>query len=315
MHAIASEPELQHLDDLARAGRWRDLHVAVDLLVQERISRAVEADQDEVFHDLVEGKALSRIVARAARLGFDLTRPHTPLVCRTGRPGLVVPAVRDSAFGALREALLEAYVTAVPAGGPRLLVGDIGSRELLAYLPTGERAVAERVGAAVLRRAGALGRTVTVGVGPSCPAPDDFAANAERARWTAEVLQLGGIAGPIATFDDIGVYALLFKADRADELELFMRRWIGALIDYDEKRNAELTVTLGTLLEGRGLRQAADQLVIHVSTLKYRIKRIGEILALDYHDPEVAFNLALAVRLYRISRLRRPVATAERTLP
>jgi hypothetical protein len=315
MHAIHSEPELQHLDDLARAGRWRDLHVAVDLLVQERISRAMEADQDEVFHDLVEGKALSRIVARGARLGFDLTRPHIPLVWRTGRPGPAVAAVRDPAFGSLREALFEAWVSAVPAGGARLLVGDVGSREFLAYLPTEDIGVAERVGTAVIRRAAGLGRSVTVGIGPPCPSPEYFAGHAERARWTAEVLQLGDITGPIATFDDIGIYALLFKPDRADELEQFMRRWIGALIDYDEKRKADLTITLGTLLEGRGLRQAADQLVIHVSTLKYRIKRIGEILALDYHDPEVAFNLALAVRLFRISRLRGPVAAAERTLP
>jgi DNA-binding PucR family transcriptional regulator len=92
-----------------------------------------------------------------------------------------------------------------------------------------------------------------------------------------------------------------------------MRRWIGALIDYDEKRNADLVTTLGALLEGRGLRQAAEQLVIHVSTLKYRIKRINEILGLDYHDPEIAFNLQLAVRLYRISRGGRSAEPPERT--
>jgi len=109
--------------------------------------------------------------------------------------------------------------------------------------------------------------------------------------------------------------ALLFKVDRAAELEEFMRRWLGPLIDYDEKRHADLTLTLGALLEGRGLRHAAEQLVIHVSTLKYRIKRIHEILALDYHDPEIAFNLALAVRLYRISRRGWPAGAAERTMP
>ena len=39
------------------------------------------------------------------------------------------------------------------------------------------------------------------------------------------------------------------------------------------------------------------------------------ILALDYHDPEIAFNLALAVRLYRISRRGWPAGAAERTMP
>ena len=309
MHAIHSERELRHLDDLARAGRWRELLVAVDVLVQERISRALEADQEEVFSDLVEGKALSRIVARAGRLGFDLARPHTPVVCRATRA--VVQAAKDQSMAAIGDTLLESYAAAAPPGGPRPLLGGLGPRELLAYLPTGDAEVAARVGGATLRRAATMGRPVTVGIGPACTAPGDYAANAERARWTAEILQLGEISRPMAGFDEMGVYALLFKVDRAEELEQFMRRWIGALIDYDEKRHADLTLTLGALLEGRGLRHAAEQLVIHVSTLKYRIKRIHEILALDYHDPEIAFNLALAVRLYRISRRGWPAGAAD----
>ena len=310
MHAIHSEPELRHLDDLARAGRWRELLVAVDVLVQERIARAVEADQDEVFFDLVEGKALSRIVARAARLGFDLTRPHIPLVCRAGRP---VQAAKDQSMSAVGDTLLESFSAASPAGGPRPLIGALGARELLAYLPTADPEVVARLGAAALRRAATIGRPVTVGIGPPCAVPEEYAGNAERARWTAEILQLGEISRPMASFDEMGVYALLFKVDRAAELEEFMRRWLGPLIDYDEKRHADLTLTLGALLEGRGLRHAAEQLVIHVSTLKYRIKRIHEILALDYHDPEIAFNLGLAVRLFKISRGGRRAGATERT--
>ncbi|HMC04646.1 MAG TPA: transcriptional regulator, partial [Actinomycetota bacterium] len=75
----------------------------------------------------------------------------------------------------------------------------------------------------------------------------------------------------MASFDHLGVYALLFQADHAGELDKFIRRWIGVLIDYDARRHADLTNTLAVFLEGRGLRQAASQLMIHVSTLKYRI--------------------------------------------
>ena len=146
-----------------------------------------------------------------------------------------------------------------------------------------------------------LGVPATIGIGPLCLAPGHFVENAERARSAAEILQLVELSRPMASFEELGVYTLLFKVDHPQELERFMRRWIGTLIDYDEKRNADLTITLAALLEGRGLRKAAEQLVIHVSTLKYRIKRINAILALDYHDPEIAFNLQLAVRLYKIS--------------
>ncbi len=280
MHAIYSESELRHLDRLARAD-WLD-------------------DEREVFLDLVEGKALSRIAARAGRLGFDLGRPHPPLACRAGRPAM--PASTDRAMTALRDALLDSFAAAVPAGGPRLLLGGVQGRNLLAFLPTDDHRLVTQVGLSTLRRAGASGVTATIGIGPLCTSPGDFLENAERARWAAEILQLADLSRPMASFEELGVYTLLFKVDHPYELERFMRRWIGVLIDYDAKRNADLTITLAALLDGRGLRQAAEQLVIHVSTLKYRIKRINEILALDYHDPEIAFNLQLAVRLFKISR-------------
>ena len=281
MHAIHSEPELRPFDHPTRADFWLD-------------------DEREVFLDLVEGKALSRISARAGRLGFDLGRPHTPISCRAAR--VAVPATTDRTIAALREALLDSLAATFGPGGPRVLLGVGPGSDLLAFLPTDDHPLVVQVGQATLRRAAAWGRTTTIGIGPLCRSPEDFARNAGRARWAAEILQLTDIDRQMASFADLGVYTLLFNVDRPGELEAFMRRWIGALIDYDEKRNADLAITLGALLEGRGLRLAAEQLMIHVSTLKYRIKRINEILGLDYHDPEIAFNLQLAVRLFRIRR-------------
>jgi hypothetical protein len=277
MHSIHSEPEPRPLD------------------------RAARADEHEVFLDLVEGKALARIAARAGRLGFDLARPHTPLACRADRRTGCVRINRGVAR--LEDTVRATFDACFPGGGHRPLIGGIGQHELLAFLPTSDPLLIERVGDAIVRRATALGEPVTVGTGPSCQAPETFSENAKRARWTAEILEWVDGSRRVASFEELGVYALLFNADRPGELEQFMRRWIGVLIDYDEHRKADLTLTLGALLEGRGLRQAAQQLVIHVSTLKYRIKRINEILALDYHDPEIAFNLQLAVRLFKITRL------------
>lgn len=284
MHAIHSEPELRPFDHSTRADFWVD-------------------DEREVFLDLVEGKALSRISARAGRLGFDLGRPHTPIACRAAV--VTGPATTDRTMAALREALLDSLTSSFGPGGPRVLIGAVQGRDLLAFLPTHDHQLVSGVGQATLRRAAAWGRTTTIGIGPPCLSPDDFSRNAERARWAAEILQLADIDRQMASFEELGVYTLLFNVEHPGELEAFMHRWIGPLIDYDEKRNADLTITLGALLEGRGLRQAAEQLVIHVSTLKYRIKRINEILGLDYHDPEIAFNLQLAIRLYKIRRSTR----------
>ena len=276
--------------------------IAIELLVEERICRAVEADEREVFLDLVEGRALVRIAPRASRLGFDLARPHIPLVCRSAPPA--VPSSLDRLPAALMEALVESFSASTGGGVPRPLIGHLGERELLAFLPTSDERLAESVGAAVLQRTEALGRPVTIGIGRPCDSPETFSENTARARWAAEILELGALAGSMASFDHLGVYALLFQADHAGELDKFIRRWIGVLIDYDTRRHADLTNTLAVFLEGRGLRQAASRLMIHVSTLKYRIKRINEILALDYHDPEINFNLQLALRLHKVTPAR-----------
>jgi sugar diacid utilization regulator len=250
---------------------------------------------------------LSRIAARARGLGFDLAAAHTPLVCRRLGPESVSPrgSAMERTVAELQQAFLDSYGLCVPGGRPRTLMGALSERELLVFVPTIDRSLLEALATRVVRKGTIPGRPVTVGIGPVCNRPEEYAENAKRACWAAEILQVGHLEHQVAFFDDLGVYALLFNSEHADDLEKFVRHWIGPLIDYDEKRRGDLTLTLATLLEGRGLRQTAERLVIHVSTLKYRIKRIREILALDYQDPEKAFNLQLAVRLFNVSRARR----------
>jgi DNA-binding PucR family transcriptional regulator len=106
----------------------------------------------------------------------------------------------------------------------------------------------------------------------------------------------------VSSFDDLGVAALLFQVDDHTDLEQFVQRWIGSLVAYDTDHGTHLTETLRVLLETRSLRATAETLFVHKSTLKYRIKRINELLDGDYQDPETFFNLQVALRIDQMVR-------------
>ena len=77
-----------------------------------------------------------------------------------------------------------------------------------------------------------------------------------------------------------------------------VREQIGPLIDHDATRKAPLIPTLRAYLDANGHQPtAAAACFIHVSTLKYRLKKIRELLDGDLSDPEVGFQLRLAFKL------------------
>ena len=50
-------------------------------------------------------------------------------------------------------------------------------------------------------------------------------------------------------------------------------------------------------LETGGPSAAATALFVHISTLKYRLRKIESILTRDLSDPEICFNLRLAFKI------------------
>jgi DNA-binding PucR family transcriptional regulator len=110
------------------------------------------------------------------------------------------------------------------------------------------------------------------------------------------------VGGDRATlFDELGVYQLLAGVDDLENVDRFVRRWLGDLLDYDTNKEAsELVKTLGVYLDyGRNYDLTTKALSVHRSTLKYRLQRIREVSGHDLGSPDVQFNLQLAVRAWR----------------
>jgi hypothetical protein len=104
----------------------------------------------------------------------------------------------------------------------------------------------------------------------------------------------------VTVFEDLGIYRLLSETTNIGSVEGFIHQWLGALLDYDAAKEAQLVETLSCYLEcGGNYDLTAKTLSLHRSTLRYRLQRLRDISGLDLNDPDTRFNLQLATRAWK----------------
>jgi sugar diacid utilization regulator len=79
-----------------------------------------------------------------------------------------------------------------------------------------------------------------IGVGGRCERPSAFPRSHRQAQIALRVLAAAGGHHSPAIFDELGVYRILAEASDPDRVERFVREWLGALLDYDARRNTNL---------------------------------------------------------------------------
>lgn len=101
-------------------------------------------------------------------------------------------------------------------------------------------------------------------------------------------------------FQDIGLLRPLF-AGGMEPVLTFCRRTLGRIMDYDRENDADFLITLKLLMETNfNYKAAAEMLFVHVNTVRYRYDKIAQLLEKDLSDPDVRFDLYVAVRMSEI---------------
>ena len=73
---------------------------------------------------------------------------------------------------------------------------------------------------------------------------------------------------------------------------------LGTLESYDDQNDTDLLKTLRLFVEtGCSQSETAQKLYVHLNTLKYRLKRIGELTGIDFKDRNALFHIELSFRL------------------
>lgn len=240
----------------------------------------------DVVADLVSGSDVVGAIRRAEALGRDLSRPHRVVVIGASRarlePDAMVHAVRGAVPGSQPPLLMQ-------RGEAVVLLAEVRSADDRSFLQ----------GLLAGLRSTPVGRSLNLGVGGVCLGPGDYPRSYREGRLALRIPEESGQRETAVVYDDLGVYQLLSEVSDLTGVDSFVRRWLGALLDYDARRGTDLVLSLSHYLDAGGRYDtAAETLAIGRSTLRYRLSRIRELSGHDLVDPDTRFQLHLATKAW-----------------
>ncbi|MEU0369021.1 GAF domain-containing protein [Streptomyces sp. NPDC006283] len=313
---LHGHPDLDPVDrrTLERAA----LVTSLLLLARRSAHDAEQRVRGELLDDLLDSpdRDPRMLRERAARLGADLDAPHVVLAARidgpvgeaatrdasgthTGPATGSDPSARETAdrqrlwSAASHLAATRSGLAAARDGGTVLLL-PLGPDDSPADLA---RQTARQLGST-------LREMVTVGASSPVPSPagdptpvaDAYA----QARRCLDALRLLGRSGQGAAAQDLGFLGLLL-ADPGD-IDGFVQRTIGEVVDYDRRRGTDLVGTLDAYFaSGMSPARTKDDLHVHVNTVAQRLERIGRLLGPGWQSPARSLEIQLALRLHAMS--------------
>lgn len=273
---------LGKVDALAQFDRIVASHALALLALELAKERAITDTERRLKGDLLEKILSGELAGRAAeealeRIGFDLARP-VAAIAMAGSSATDVASAAEEAWRSVRRgpflsAAREDVVFAlVQADGDGLLA------ELRAA--TAERARDE----------------VLAGGGSGVPFAE-LQQTVREARYALQVCRTE--RRPQAAFADLGTYQLLLSLQDPDALRTFADSVLAPLDRYDRAQGGELLTSLRAFLERNARWEAAAQdLLVHRHTLRYRMRKVEELTGrpLSSARDRMEFFLALRAR-------------------
>jgi GAF domain-containing protein len=265
---------------------------AVGLKKAELIERLTAENIVTHMFDALAAGSVQTAEAKAADARCDLNRPHVFVHAERAPAGagdLPWPELAARAQARLQRLYPRAFFDA-RHDGLRALVP----------LPTEEASAAE----ALWRASDELAREQGLEIGLSDV--DRGAAGARRRmREAADAARIGrslsGEGGAVS-YEQLGAYRYLVHMELDETPNDRYGQAVGALIDYDRRRNARLVETLERYLSSRcSVAASARSLYIHPNTVRQRLDRIERITGLDLRQEDL-LSLELALKVARLRR-------------
>jgi DNA-binding PucR family transcriptional regulator len=271
-------------------------------LVKERAAQQVEWQlQGDLLSELLDAAPplAPSLIARARRHGVDLARRRRIVAVRCA------DLVADDLLGLVRRATGRSLVHRDAS-----LVCLRGEHVVLAARD------AESVVRAVTAAAERKGVTLAIGVSDIC----DHLATAYRQAVACTRLALAGGDGVLHA-ERLGPLRFLLDAPDVSQVRAIVNEQLGSLLAYEGGRS-DLLATMRAFVAADGnVAETAKACFIHKNTLRYRLKRLTEVLGRDPAAPDVKFQIRMAFDLVElfagmgIDLLPTPAATRKSPRP
>jgi purine catabolism regulator len=219
------------------------------------------------------------VAARLPDFGIDLTHPYAAAVC------LVSADQRERRLDAVEATLQELHIPVMVAAKADRIVAVMQW-----ILPEdAAQTIASRL-------AEAIAPDGYVGLGSVARNPIGLRRSLIEAEHISRLARQHGSVVRYATYRDMGSHRSLLALHDPDVLATFKRSILQPLLDHDHRHQVQLVPTLAAFLQsGRRWTSTADELGVHVNTLRHRLARAEHLTgrSLDNMDDVVDLYLAL----------------------
>lgn len=144
--------------------------------------------------------------------------------------------------------------------------------------------------------------SVSIGIGSGYDNLNRMKESLKEAELAIKYLKCNGYDSKIKKYKDIGIYELLFNIDNKRVLEGFYYEVLEPILEND-KVNKDITSIkiLETYFnENCNITSTADKLFLHRNTLKYRVKKIEELLNCDLRNFNHCNKIKIAIDIGKI---------------
>lgn len=136
---------------------------------------------------------------------------------------------------------------------------------------------------------------VNIGIGNTYSDLSMIKNSLKEAQWALSTINIRGMNEYILKYKDIGIYSLLFNINNRDVIEAYYNSRLSGVLEYDKINSSSLAFTLETYLdENCNVTATAEKLFIHRNTLKYRLRKIEELLNCNLHNFKDCAGLQIA---------------------
>ncbi|KUO51055.1 MAG: hypothetical protein APF76_16295 [Desulfitibacter sp. BRH_c19] len=139
---------------------------------------------------------------------------------------------------------------------------------------------------------------IAVGIGNPCNTYDRLPESFKEASIACQVSMA---LNEVCEYSELGSYSLLIELLDSKEIDNYLERLINPIITYDYENKTELFKTLETFIYSNcNYRETAKKLYIHHNTIRYRLSIIEKLLGFDLKDQEMALNVLLGIKLFKL---------------
>lgn len=144
--------------------------------------------------------------------------------------------------------------------------------------------------------------SVSIGIGSGYNDLKMMRKSLKEAELAIKYLKCNGYDSKIKKYKDIGVYKLLFNITEKEVLEKFYYDTLESILESDKKSKEinSINILETYFSENCNVTSTADKLFLHRNTLKYRIKKIEELLDCDLRNFDDCNRLKMAIEIGKV---------------